>query len=262
MEANSYPFAIGVFFLALIGLSTVFVVGYTADMPREVFVVFGRDMSLTLGLQAGFGAAFSYISAKVMLILISVMVSIAGGILSNLNADKFKHAAEKTDDAAIKIAAAPLKAVLLLAILVFWVRFLHFSTEGLVIVGGWVLFGVMLLETTDRVLLRKLKKVEDENAIAEIKNYQTVRLILFATMISTSAYSAGIAAERHAKRQEARVISERFDQPGIVFGAGDIGLLIYVPGELSETSMRGLLEIREPSAWYLLPFSGDPLELR
>ena len=69
-------------------------------------------------------------------------------------------------------------------------------------------------------------------------------------------------AERQAKLKETRILSEKLDQPGIVFGAGDVGLLIFVPGELIEARAGGFLEDRMPSVWYLLPFNGDPLELR
>ncbi|SPJ27666.1 hypothetical protein [Falsiruegeria mediterranea] len=262
VEGKPYLLAMGSFLVALIGLSSLFVVGYTSGMPREAFLVFGRHLSLAIGLEAGFGAAFSLITAKVILILISVMIALIGGILSGLKTQKLKHAAEKTDDIAIKIAAAPLHIVLLMAVWVFWARFLHFSFDGFMMAGGWVLFWLILFETSDRVLLRKLTKAENENVTADIGNYRSVRLLLLATMISIFAYSAGIAAERKAKRQETRMISENLDRPGIVFGAGDIGLLIYVPGELKETRAGGLLEYHERSSWYLLPFNGDPLELR
>ena len=70
---KSYLLAIGVFLLALIGLSSLFVVGYTSDIPREAYLVFGRDLFLAIGLKAGFGVAFSLITAKVILILLSGM---------------------------------------------------------------------------------------------------------------------------------------------------------------------------------------------
>ena len=262
VEGKPYLLAMGSFLVALIGLSSLFVVGYTSGIPREAFLLFGRHLSLAIGLEAGFGATFSLITAKLILILVSVMMTSIGGILSGLKTRKLKQAAEKTDDIAIRIATAPLHIVLLLAVFVFWVRFLHFSFDGFMTVGGPVLFGLILFKTCDRVLLRKLTKAENESVGAEIGNYRSERLLLLAAMISISAYSAGIAAERNAKSQETRMISEKLDRPGIVFGAGDIGLLVYVPGELKETRAGGLLEYHEPSSWYLLPFIGDPLELR
>ena len=190
------------------------------------------------------------------------MLALIGGILSGFKNEKLKQAAEKTDDIAIKLAATPLHVFLLLAVWVFWARFLHFSFDGFMMAGGWVLLGGILFETSDRVFLRKLTKAKNEDANTEIGNYQSVRLLLLATMISVFAYSVGIAVERQAKRQEPRMISEKLDRPGIVFGAGDIGLLIYVPGKLKESRAGGFLEHRGPNSWYLLPFNGDPLELR
>jgi len=261
-EVKSYLLALGVFLLALTGLSSMFVVGYTSNIPREAFLVFGRHLSLAIGLEAGFSAAFSLITAKAMLILISIMIALGGGILSAFKNEMLKHAAKKMDEVAIRIATAPLKVVLLLATGVFWARFVHFSFDGFMIAGGWLLFGWILLKTSDRVLLRKLIGTAGENANTEIENHLSVRLLLLATLISLFAYSAGISAERQAKRQETRILSEKLDQPGIVFGAGDIGLLVFIPGELIETPAGGFLEKRKPSTWYLLPFNGDPLELR
>lgn len=261
-EVRSYLIAIGTFLIALFGLSTVFVIGYTSSIPREAFLVFGRHLFLGIGVEAGFRAAFALLTAKAMLILIAVFVALTGGMLTAFKSDYFKKIAKKTDDLAINIAAAPLKFILILAGLVFWVRFLHFSFESLVIIGGWFIFGIILFETSDRVLLRKLIELENENVSMEINNYKAVRLILLGTLISVFAYSMGVAAERHTRSQEVRVLSERLDQPGIVFGAGDIGLLIYVPGEITENLAGGFLEVRQPSTWYMLPFNGDPLELR
>ncbi|MGV2977216.1 hypothetical protein AB1P65_17315 [Roseibium alexandrii] len=261
-EGKSLLLAIATLLVALIGLSSLFVVGYTNSIPREAILVFGRHLSLAIGLEAAFGAAFSLITAKLVLILIAVMGAIIGGILSGCKKETLKQAGEKIDDIAIKIATAPLQVVLFIAAGVFWARFLYFSFDAFIIVGGWILLGGFLFETSDRILRRKLIKVENGAAAAENEKYRSVRLLLLATLISVVSYSAGIAAERHAKRQETRTISEKLDRPGIVFGAGDIGLLIYVPGELIKNTAGGFLEHREPSSWYLLPYKGDPLELR
>jgi hypothetical protein len=85
---------------------------------------------------------------------------------------------------------------------------------------------------------------------------------LLATLISVFAYFSGLVAERQIKQQEPRRVSEKLDQAGVVFGASDIGLLVFLPGELIETRAGGLLEKRKPSSWYLIPFDGAPIELR
>lgn len=261
-EASSYLLTIGGIVLSLIGVSSLFAVGYINDIPREAFLVFGRDLSLAVGLNAGFAAAFSLITAKTMLILFSVMTTLTGGIFSGSKNKTLKRMSEKADAAAIRIATAPIKVVLLLSAWIFWGKFLQFSTSGLIAAGGWVLIGGILLETSDRVLFRKLTAAADEKANAEISSYFSVRATLLATLISVFAYFSGLVAERQIKQQEPRRVSEKLDQAGVVFGASDIGLLVFLPGELIETRAGGLLEKRKPSSWYLIPFDGAPIELR
>lgn len=259
--AKSYLLAVGVLFIAVMGISTFFVVGYTRGIPREAFLLFGRHLSLVIGLETSFSVAFSLITAKVILVLVSVPVSLVGSVLSGFKNENLKRAAAKADDIAIKIVVAPLRTVLLLAVSVYWMTFFHFSIESLMLIGGWIVLGETLLAATDRDFLQKKSK-ENTNSKTEIENYESVRLLIIATLISGCAYSAGIASERQTKRKEARILSEKLERPGIVFGAEDIGLLVYVPRELLETQAGNFQERREPSAWYLLPFNGDPLELR
>jgi len=78
-------------------------------------------------------------------------------------------------------------------------------------------------------LIRGLIGSTGENANKEIESYRSVRLLLLDSLFSAFAYSAWIMAERQVKRQDPRVLSEKLDQPGIVFGAGDIGLLVFIP---------------------------------
>lgn len=258
-----WPFiqALGVFLCSLFGLSSLFVVGYTNGLPREAFLVFGSELALAVGVEAGFGIAFSLISAKALLIMASVVFALVGSVTSRSTNERMKKFGENADAIAIKIALAPLKVVLVIAVWVFLSSFFHFSLDSVMTLGGLFFVGLGVLNASDRVLFRQIKGASTDRAIAEIDNYASARLLLLATFASLFAYTAGLSAERQVKRQEPRTVSEQFDKQGIVFGAGKIGLLIFVPGELVETKAGGYFEKREPSRWYLLPFDGNPLEL-
>lgn len=247
--------------VAVFGFSALFVIGYMSAMPREAIMVFGQQTAIVSAMDAGLWIGFSFITAKIFLILSSIFALFMGmiaGLFVRNNRERFD---ERLDRLVVSIFTAPVKVVLVLASTVFYIRYFGFSFDAFLLVYSWIVFAGILNEVIMRVLVRNARADDTENFKKALSDFDNARLTLLAVSISGLAYTCGIAKERQVLSQVPNIFIEKIGETGVVFAANEIGLLLSVRGERTGEKAFGFFVSYKPSRWYIAPYAGEPIEI-
>ncbi|QDI74470.1 hypothetical protein [Leisingera aquaemixtae] len=260
-DLKNYGTAVLTLFLTALGLSAVFIAGYSSDVPRGGFLIFGQAMFFSTGLEVWLEITISIITAKAALLVLGSSAAALAPLISILP----RVQEESLESWVVGIVCTRFEVLLSLAALIYFARFFHFSVDAAALIFSPIVLGFILMAALDRHFLREALADFDRGAnIGEtevLTRYTKHRVSLIALILSVAFYSAGIAKYRNELYSNPNFSVSGVGRLGAILSANSTSFLVAVPGKvLDEKSF--FLGQRELPRWFVVTLEGHVLEIR